>query len=804
MVSKPLKPNIEDLQSDVIDILQQISSLMNRASTALSSDSSGEKYGKFQQEIAEAERNVKDLELVMSIVAPMKAGKSTIINAIVGQDILPSRNAAMTTLPTEIIFSSELAAPTLTLSPGILSVFQETILALKKKTQTLGTEQVQEKIAQYPHLMELLKEIQDTIGFPSRSKISGREEIIKALTGLNDVVRLCSILEPSKDPLSQIMDVPRIETPFWRSQTAGQTEKLGNLVIVDTPGPNEAGENLRLATVVAEQLKRSSIVLIVLDFTQLNNKAAEEVKKQIKPVIELLGRENLYVLVNKVDQRIKGDMTSEEVQKFVASDLELSESNNTDRVFEVSARRAFFAAKFMLELQQNPGIDIANMQTAEVLAQQALGVRWEQKLKKATIEDLQEEAQYLWEDSGFAPFLEKAIHALMESAAPRTMKSALNLGRNHLIALRDELQLRSSAISKDAEKLENEVNALEADLKRLELCRDRIRTVENIRSNLQNNLNEILGALKKESLVSIEDYFIEKDYESGNVFQKLDIKTRDFLLTDVGNSSDFPSWLNWISEGIKSKLKYKSSDELQFGTEVEAEEFANQAIAWAKQRSENILSSVRKKTGKEIEQARSGLINFLEKETKPIIERARTRLNEAFNVDLSLPQPTLESEDLDVVKPRVDRKTKSIDQGYYTVYNKKRVWWHWLWAIPVEIPEKKKRPDKKEDYYIVSLKELVNQINQSIDNNVEAINQGISKYLDEDFQQRINNFFESLDNYLGSYRDSLRQAQKDQKLTLEQKENLVHELSVIVPDATVIIKKADSYLERTQQFMEGR
>ena len=35
MVSKPLKPNIEDLQSDVIDILQQISSLMNRASTAL-------------------------------------------------------------------------------------------------------------------------------------------------------------------------------------------------------------------------------------------------------------------------------------------------------------------------------------------------------------------------------------------------------------------------------------------------------------------------------------------------------------------------------------------------------------------------------------------------------------------------------------------------------------------------------------------------------------------------------------------------------------------------------------------------
>ena len=800
MVSKPLKPNIEDLQSDVIDILQQISSLMNRASTALSSDSSGEKYGKFQQEIAEAERNVKDLELVMSIVAPMKAGKSTIINAIVGQDILPSRNAAMTTLPTEIIFSSELAAPTLTLSPGILSVFQETILALKKKTQTLGTEQVQEKIAQYPHLIELLKEIQDTIGFPSRSKISGREEIIKALTGLNDVVRLCSILEPSKDPLSQIMDVPRIETPFWRSQTAGQTEKLGNLVIVDTPGPNEAGENLRLATVVAEQLKRSSIVLIVLDFTQLNNKAAEEVKKQIKPVIELLGRENLYVLVNKVDQRIKGDMTSEEVQKFVASDLELSESNNTDRVFEVSARRAFFAAKFMLELQQNPGIDIANMQTAEVLAQQALGVRWEQKLKKATIEDLQEEAQYLWEDSGFAPFLEKAIHALMESAAPRTMKSALNLGRNHLIALRDELQLRSSAISKDAKKLENEVNALDADLKHIELCRNRIKKVENIRANLQENLNEILESLKKESQVSIEDYYIAEDYDRGGLIQKIDIDARRIFLTEIGKFELFPKW---ISQRIKSQLEYKTTGIFEFSSKVEAEEFANQAIAWAKQRSESLLSSVRDITGIEIEKARLGLIDFLDQETKPIIERARTRLNEAFNVDLSLPQPSL-SDDLDVAKPRVNSKTRDVDQGYETVYKKKRRFWHWLWIVPVEVPEQRKRPIKKEAYYTVSLKDLVNQINQSIDNSIQGINQGISKYLDEDFQDTINKFFESLDTYLRNYRDSLREAQNDQKLSKEKKEKLVHELSVIVRDATATIKKADSYLERTQQFMEGR
>jgi len=57
---------------------------------------------------------------------------------------------------------------------------------------------------------------------------------------------------------------------------------LGNLVIVDTPGPNEAGENLRLSAVVEEQLQQSSVVLIVLDFTQLKIKAAEEVKKEVE------------------------------------------------------------------------------------------------------------------------------------------------------------------------------------------------------------------------------------------------------------------------------------------------------------------------------------------------------------------------------------------------------------------------------------------------------------------------------------------------------------------------------------------
>ena len=351
-----LKPNVQELQTNIVEVLGQVSTLMGRVSTVLSSDSASEKYAKFQQEVSEARRNVQDLELRMAIVAPMKAGKSTIINAIVGQEILPSRNAAMTTLPTEIIFDAELKEPTLILSDHIQAVFRETFAALQRKIGELGIERIQQKIAQYPHLAKLPEKIQAMSKIAIYEKIAGRQQIINSLRALNDIIRLCSVLDPMADPLQSLIDVPRIYTPFWRFQKTAKVDLIGNLVIVDTPGPNEAGENLKLGNVVSEQLSASAVVLIVLNFTGLNTKAEEEVKKDVQKVIDLRGKENLYVLVNKVDQRKDGDMTPEQVRQFVTAEFNLGDGNNTNRVFEISARWAFSAINFLVEPTWAPAL----------------------------------------------------------------------------------------------------------------------------------------------------------------------------------------------------------------------------------------------------------------------------------------------------------------------------------------------------------------------------------------------------------------------------------------------------------------
>lgn len=781
MVSDALKPNVQDLQQDVIKLLKNISSLLGRASTALGSDSAGNKYGELQQEISDAASNVKDLALRMAIVAPMKAGKSTIINAIVGQDILPSRNAAMTTLPTEIVFNTELSEPILILRPQILAVFQETLLALKGKINTLE-DRGRSKIAQYPHLAQLLEKIQAMGVVSIPAKTVGRSQITQTLTDLNDLIRLCSVIEPLADPLQSLLEIPRIYTPFWHSQTTEQSNQLGNLVIIDTPGPNEAGENLRLVNVVYEQLQKSSLVLIVLDFTQLKAEAAEQVKKDVERVIQLRGRENLYVLINKVDQRTDGDMTPEQVRQFVAAEFGIGDSGETDRVFEIAARWAFCATNFLLELKQHPSLDIAQMKTARALAQQALGSRWEAKLKKVSVEELQDEAEYLWEESGFAPFVEKAINALMERAAPRCMKSALNIAHSRLIQLHEDVQLRGSAIAKDQEKLRLEVGALEADLHRLDLCRNQLIEVDKIKCHLHNELNRILEVLKEQATVTVELFFREEESQRAGIFHKVAMGIGEILTT------------------LEQRGTYKKTGIIEFASFDEAKEFATLAISYPKQRAESLLDDVRQQVENIIEQSRQQLMAELESETKPIIEQAHKRLNEAFNLKLLLSKPMLKPTEMPFIKPRIKSDFRMVNQGYKTI--QRREWWHWLWIVPFE--EKIEAHKKKEKFYTVSLQSIIQKINDLIEQNIENIKQRMNQYLDEEFHWGIDIFFNDLDRYLSNYRDSLRQAQEDQKLSLDEKGQLMGELESIGSQAMEQIKKTDTYIKRTGQLMQGK
>ncbi len=84
-------------------------------------------------------------------------------------------------------------------------------------------------------------------------------------------------------------------------------------------------------------------------------------------------------------------------------------------------------------------------------------------------------------------------------------------------------------------------------------------------------------------------------------------------------------------------------------------------------------------------------------------------------VNLSLPTPPIDSNDIDFVKPRISNSTKWVDQGYEYKTVKKRKFTHWFWLVPTQEKARVKRPDKREEYYTVSLKEIVDEANQLIE-----------------------------------------------------------------------------------------
>ncbi len=791
-------PKIENFQQDVIDLLDEITSLIEKTELNLTKEASSNKYRQFKQQFAKASQNVADLQLRMAIVAPMKAGKSTIINAIAGQELLPSCATAMTTLPTEIVFSTKLKQPTLNLSAETLGIFQDIYQDIKKQIAEEGIEAIKQRLARYPHVLDLLEVIQ-TEKFPFCNYVEGRGEINQTLNHLNHILRLYCALEPIQDPLAKFTEVPCITTPFLGISGISQAKTLGNLVIVDTPGPNEAGDHLRLTNVVEEQLRRSSIVLIVLDYTQLNNEAAEAIKKQVKPVLELIGQDNLYIVVNKVDQRRKGDMTSEQIKDFVIADLELNGSNVENRIFEVSAIRAFAATQFLLEVQQNPKIQLLEIASLETVAQEVFGIDWEEEIEDVTVKFLAQKALKLWKKSGFSPFLQQAISTLMESAAPRCLMSALNLSRYRLLELKDDLSLRSNAINQNTEKLQEEIKHLESDLDYLGVCSNNLKQVAEIKSQLQYNLEIILADLKKQATVSLEEYFTEAEYQKGDIVKKADIKTRELLLTNI---TDFDLLPKWLSENLKSNLEHKKSGIIQFNTQQEANTFTQKAMVWAKNRLETLSLATRKNIEIEIEQTSNILIDCLTKETQPIIDRAKVRLQTNFEINLQLPTPEIHTDtNLEINQNIIRTKTRLVEGDYDERIVKKRAWYYWFGIVPFYSTESYQKPYKQENYYIVSLEELIQQINIHTENFIDNIQTKVIQHLDGNLQQQVDNFFAQLDEYLSSYLNNLQQAQIDHQLSLEKRQQLHKQIDGLVPDTMTYLQKTDKYLEMTQQFM---
>ena len=216
------------------------------------------------------------------------------------------------------------------------------------------------------------------------TRIKGKKKVVAALTYINDLARIDKAISGGKF-LDEVVSLPQVVAPISKRMLAIPGGGLGRLTLIDNPGMDDNN----LDPIVESQLEKVNLILLVLDYTKLDNASARTLKERVLKIAEIRGKEMVYVFVNKVDQRSeKNDMDTEATKRFVNIDLGLDFPEGEEHVFEGSALHAFVADRFLGESNKMEGKDLSTVSSARMLAETAFAGKWEKKLARNNLDIL--------------------------------------------------------------------------------------------------------------------------------------------------------------------------------------------------------------------------------------------------------------------------------------------------------------------------------------------------------------------------------------------------------------------------------
>ncbi|HHH6431526.1 TPA: dynamin family protein [Escherichia coli] len=438
-------------------------------------------------------------EMVLAVVGTMKAGKSTTINAIVGQEILPNRNRPMTSVPTLIRHVPGKTEPVLHLEH--IQPVRNLLITLQEKLATPAGQQVAQTLQQTGDTRELLDILTDDGWL--KNEYHGEEEIFTGLASLNDLVRLAAAMgsEFPFDEYAEVQKLPVIDVEF--SHLVGMDECQGTLTLLDTPGPNEAGQP-QMEVMMRDQLQKASAVLAVMDYTQMNSKADEEVRKELNAIADVsVGR--LFVLVNKFDEKDRNGDGADAVCQKVPAMLN-SDVLPASRVYPGSSRQAYLANRALHELRKNGTLPVDEAWVDDFV-REAFG-----RMKKDYVckdsELATEGATDLWEGSLIDQLITEVILSSHSRAAALAVDSAAAKLMQNAENISEYLSLRHQGLMQSIQSLQAHITSLLEDIREIADCQEQVTAdvrmaMEEIDARTRELLTGVCTSLEEE----LNDYF---------------------------------------------------------------------------------------------------------------------------------------------------------------------------------------------------------------------------------------------------------------------------------------------------------
>ncbi|KHH18719.1 dGTPase [Escherichia coli] len=438
-------------------------------------------------------------EMVLAVVGTMKAGKSTTINAIVGKEILPNRNRPMTSVPTLIRHVPGKTEPLLHLEH--IQPVCNLLITLKEKIATSEGQQVAQTLQQTGDTRELLDILADDSWL--KNEYHGEEEIFTGLESLNDLVRLAAAMgsEFPFDEYAEVQKLPVIDVEF--SHLVGMDECQGTLTLLDTPGPNEAGQP-QMEVMMRDQLQKASAVLAVMDYTQLNSKADEEVRKELNAIADVsAGR--LFVLVNKFDEKDRNGDGADAVRQKVPAMLN-SDVLPASRVYPGSSRQAYLANRALHELRKNGALPVDEAWVNDFV-REAFGPMVEEDDWKDSTK-VNKKAEKLWNISLIDQLITEVIQSSHSRAAALAVDSAAAKLMQNAENVSEYLSLRHQGLQQSIQSLQAHITSLLTDIQEIEECQNQVTgDVKIAMDNINTKTRELLTGVCTSLEEALNDYF---------------------------------------------------------------------------------------------------------------------------------------------------------------------------------------------------------------------------------------------------------------------------------------------------------
>lgn len=231
-----------------------------------------------------------EADAFVPVVATMKAGKSTVLGAMLGLDIAPRRSHTMTAVATRYVITGAVSDPELRLGENVLADCERFSERIRARLTEDGA-----KLAGYPHLGRFARRmLREPAPLPGYCR--GAEAVLGTLVFLNDLTRVAIVLLPAGE-LASIADwAPEVLVP------AGQRTD-SRVTLVDTPGLGEAMGKELLSLILDRTLRRADGCVLVLDYAQLDTIATTALTTLVAKRFGPRTGSAVWVAVNRIDQR---------------------------------------------------------------------------------------------------------------------------------------------------------------------------------------------------------------------------------------------------------------------------------------------------------------------------------------------------------------------------------------------------------------------------------------------------------------------------------------------------------------------